>query len=218
VTAHLSIGTAFFGTILWIYFSLSQQDILSEQKNVKLGVTQSGNTKLDSNLEIPFWFLCLSLFVLCLVCFQIISGGLVASNYAGLACPDFPLCFGQWIPTLEGAIGLQVIHRFSAYTTFCAVGFLHFIVRLNSKKEWAHFEIFKVTRLTISLVLMQVALGMTNVFYKTPPLVTVLHQMLAVIIFGSVLRVVFVAYTNSIKKNYTLDKTIYNEKDIFLVT
>ena len=36
---------------------------------------------------------------------QTLLGGLVSTNHAGLACPDFPTCHGEWWPPLEGLVG-----------------------------------------------------------------------------------------------------------------
>src|SRR4030095_4194205 len=36
---------------------------------------------------------------------QAVLGGLVSTHHAGLACPDWPTCQGEWLPPLEGAGG-----------------------------------------------------------------------------------------------------------------
>ncbi|MFX8114535.1 COX15/CtaA family protein, partial [Acinetobacter baumannii] len=36
---------------------------------------------------------------------QIALGGWVSTNYAVLACTDFPLCNGQWVPAMDFAHG-----------------------------------------------------------------------------------------------------------------
>ena len=62
---------------------------------------------------------------------QIVLGGLVASSYAGLACPDWPTCNGGlWVPTLDGTVGLHVLHRFNGYAFLgCLVGGIAVIPR-----------------------------------------------------------------------------------------
>jgi len=36
-------------------------------------------------------------------CWQIALGGWVSTNYAVMACPDFPLCQVNWLPTMDFA-------------------------------------------------------------------------------------------------------------------
>ena len=38
---------------------------------------------------------------------QIALGGWVSTNYAVLACTDFPTCNGQWVPQMDFAHGFQ---------------------------------------------------------------------------------------------------------------
>ncbi|MFM8898412.1 MAG: COX15/CtaA family protein [Burkholderiales bacterium] len=48
-----------------------------------------------------------AVFVLCLL--QITLGGWVSTNYAVLACSDFPTCQGQWWPPMDWAHAFQVL-------------------------------------------------------------------------------------------------------------
>ena len=47
---------------------------------------------------------------------QAVLGGMVSTNHASLACPDWPTCNGDWFPPLTGLVGLQMAHRYGAYT------------------------------------------------------------------------------------------------------
>ena len=40
---------------------------------------------------------------------QVALGGWVTSNYAALACPDFPTCHGDWVPTMDFRQGFDVL-------------------------------------------------------------------------------------------------------------
>src|SRR5690554_2841510 len=48
---------------------------------------------------------------LVLVVIQIALGGWVSSNYAALACPDFPTCQNQWWPAMDFAHGFNIFQE-----------------------------------------------------------------------------------------------------------
>ncbi|MEM9175762.1 MAG: heme A synthase [Myxococcota bacterium] len=57
----------------------------------------------------------------------IVLGALVRANGAGLACPDWPLCFGEWIPTFDFRVAFEWGHRALAGSVglvFLALGIL----------------------------------------------------------------------------------------------
>ena len=170
VTAHLGLAMAFFGLMVWVVMILSSDPPLTRHHN---------RTALKYVILIlPF-----------LVFGQILLGGLVSSNYAGLACEDFPLCQGQLVPTLDGAVGLQVIHRLGAYAVFFYIYMMYLGIR------WGRVDfgpkMIKAGRAGVTLILIQVVLGMANVIFKIPPLITILHLAAAAAILATSLRMVF---------------------------
>ena len=114
-----------------------------------------------------------------LVYFQLFMGGRVSSNYAGLACSDWPTCKGQWFPAMEGLVQIQMEHRFVAYL-------IVFLIILN-----VAVSIFKSydprTRLFLKLALyavgFQIILGVSNVLFQLPTLVTAAHTGMGVALF-----------------------------------
>jgi cytochrome c oxidase assembly protein subunit 15 len=173
VTTHLLLGTGFLGSLAWVYLLLSQP----KQKNP----------------DIPA-FNKLFLFIPVLaVYFQIFLGGLVATSYAGLACNDFPLCNGMWVPTLEGPVGLQVIHRFGAYFVALMIITAFYTVRSKSAVKWVTEEHKKVTSMMLSGVIFQITLGVMNVKFFTPPLITVAHLALAACILALGLKLIYIS-------------------------
>ena len=56
------------------------------------------NSKLILKKSIIFY---MARFGLILIFMQIFLGGWTSTNYAGLACTDFPTCHGQWIPDMD---------------------------------------------------------------------------------------------------------------------
>src|SRR5262245_49023267 len=44
----------------------------------------------------------------------IVLGALVRAHEAGLACPDWPLCFGEFVPRFDLKVAFEVSHRVTA--------------------------------------------------------------------------------------------------------
>ena len=101
---------------------------------------------------------------------QLAVGGLVASSHAGLACGTWPSCNGAgWFPTVEGLIGLQVMHRITAYS----VAGVSFLVLAGGRFRGR----FGLASAAVAvMVLAQVCLGILNVMMRLPVEVTILHS------------------------------------------
>jgi cytochrome c oxidase assembly protein subunit 15 len=108
-------------------------------------------------------------------------GAWVSSSGASLACPDFPTCHGQWIPRLEGLVGIQFAHRLGALVVFVLVGaFAHLAARAKigrSVSRWA--------RLATVLLFLQILLGIANILLRVPLHVSATHLAVALLLFGS---------------------------------
>ncbi|MFM2448770.1 MAG: hypothetical protein RIS44_1220 [Pseudomonadota bacterium] len=93
--------------------------------------SSSSSATLSSNLRVAI----AAIFVLCLL--QITLGGWVSTNYAVLACTDFPTCQGQWWPPMDWAHGFQVLRplgmtRAGGGLPFEALTAIHMVHRLGA--------------------------------------------------------------------------------------
>jgi cytochrome c oxidase assembly protein subunit 15 len=177
VAAHLGLGTLFFALSFWVFLSVREKNAPSEEK-------QTAEKQISTKRSIKNFG---AFIQLCLVFAQIMLGGLVASHYAAQVCTEFPLCHGQWVPTLSGVIGLHVIHRLGAYVLFTYT--LVFSIYLISKKQYPALK--KWGFILLILIFTQMFLGISNVLLMTPPLITVLHLLFGTLLLGAATRIFF---------------------------
>ncbi len=128
---------------------------------------------------------------LVLVCIQLLLGGWVASNYAGTACFDFPTCNGEWFPTFFGPIGAQVVHRLGAYTLVAYFIFFFIVSMREHAQGQLDGSIKRLSAKIFMIVLSQTAVGITNVLWKVPAWLTIVHLGLALYLLLLVLDVNF---------------------------
>ncbi|MBT3585673.1 MAG: protoheme IX farnesyltransferase [Halobacteriovoraceae bacterium] len=113
----------------------------------------------------------------------LLLGGLVHNTGSSLACPDWPLCYGQFFPVMEGGVLIEHSHRLLA----SLVGFLTILLTYFSfrqKKQSAeHQRIFKWSALALVMVILQGVLGGITVIYKLPTIVSTTHLALSMVFF-----------------------------------
>jgi heme A synthase len=99
---------------------------------------------------------------LMLLLVQLALGGYVRHSGAGLACPDFPLCSGDLLPT-QWLAGVHWVHRWLGVLLLGL--FIHVAVAGRTA----------ATRLVAALAVLQVALGIAAVWLQLPPVVRAAH-------------------------------------------
>jgi cytochrome c oxidase assembly protein subunit 15 len=104
-----------------------------------------------------------------LVGLQLALGGLVSSNYAGMACTEWPTCNGGvWFPTWTGIVGLQLAHRLGAYAVVAAALAFAWVSRADETLRRQSIVI-------LGIVALQVAFGISNVLFGMPVELAVAH-------------------------------------------
>ena len=134
--------------------------------------------------------LAIASFVLLFV--QIALGGWVSTNYATLACTDFPLCGGKLVPEMDFEHGFTLwrelgktaaghylpfsaltaihwVHRNFAFVVFAVVGF-------TAWRAWPHASLRKTARLVALALAAQLFTGLATVFLEFPLAIAVLHN------------------------------------------
>ena len=125
-----------------------------------------------------------------LVFAQSVLGGLVRHMDAGLACPDAPLCLGQWVPPLVNApITVHFLHRVLALVvTLTVLGTAAWAVRAGTPaplRRWI--------AAAAALVVLQVALGIASVLTTLAVLPVSLHTLVAATLLAVLVHIAVAA-------------------------
>ncbi|MDX1660686.1 MAG: COX15/CtaA family protein [Gemmatimonadota bacterium] len=110
----------------------------------------------------------------------LLAGGMVTSTGSGLAVPDWPLSFGQWMPPMEGGVLYEHGHRMIA----SFVGLLIVIEAIWLWRAEPRSWVRTLGWVALAGVIVQGVLGGVTVLLRLPDAVSVSHAGLAQLVFG----------------------------------
>ena len=171
VTAHLLGGMSLLALMTWLAARERMHAVVSARARAFAGWA---------------WLGLLLLFI------QIALGGWVSTNYAALACMDFPTCHGSWWPQMDVANGFAIVrglgelpsgemisqpaltaihwvHRNAAWVVFAYWSWLAWQLRVDAGLRGP-------ATLVLGLLLAQLLTGLTTIFFQWPLLIAVLHN------------------------------------------
>jgi len=184
VMAHLLGGLTSFSLILWLMFSSRRQFV--DKPGIQI---RRMRTSIITAIVV--------------LAMQIALGGWTSANYAALACPDLPMCTGQWWPEAnfhegfilwreigvdyEGGlldhgsrVAIHLTHRIGAVITLLILMLLAFrLVKIPRLRAGG--------QLLILLVLTQFTLGVLNVALYLPLANAVAHNAGATLLLATLL-------------------------------
>ncbi|UVW29503.1 heme A synthase [Massilia sp. H6] len=145
---------------------------------------------------------------------QIALGGWVSTNYATMACDEFPLCDGQLMPPMDFEHGFTLWRELGKtaagnYLPFSALVAIHWVHRnfaivvvgvlaLLAWRAWGQPYLARQARWLALLMVVQLATGIATVYLDFPLAIAVLHNA------GAALLVLLVTMLNY-RVNYQLD-------------
>ena len=142
---------------------------------------------------------------------QITLGGWTASNYAALACPDFPTCQQQWWPTMDFETAFQIggkssgtnyefgvlsnaartaihlTHRIGALLTLLLLS--GFLIALLLHKPPAKLAV--AVAVALVFLLLQMLLGILNVTLSLPLFIATAHNATAAMLLLNLITIVY---------------------------
>ncbi|NLY64119.1 MAG: heme A synthase [Alcaligenaceae bacterium] len=171
VTAHLLGGMLLLGLMSW------------------LAAREKNHAAIPAGVSFAKPWMAAGLVILFI---QIVLGGWVSTNYAALACMDFPTCHGQWLPAMDFSGGYSVLRGLGELSNgeiisqeaLTAIHWVHrnfavfvfvylFAIALRLRKEQG---LRAPAQWLILLLLAQVLTGLTTIFFQWPLLIAVLHN------------------------------------------
>ena len=172
VTLHLMGG---IGLLALLALQASRQSQLAAQRST---------AALSRGLRALMWA------TLAAVVMQVALGGWVSTNYAVLACTEFPACQGQWWPPMDFRQGFEVWRELGKtgsgeHLTFAALTAIHYTHRLFAYVVFALLialgwalrgTVLKTqARALLTIALLQFITGLSNVVLDWPLVAAVLH-------------------------------------------
>ena len=146
VTMHLIFGLTTLGLLWWLWLSLREEE--DAQGSRARASTLAGARRVSGSAAASGdawrWARGLAFLGLACLALQIALGGWTSSNYAAIACPDFPTCQGSWWPAMDyhhafvlwraprvdyeggvlanpARVAIHFTHRLGAFVTACAL-------------------------------------------------------------------------------------------------
>lgn len=194
VMAHLLGGLTSFSLILWLMFSSRRQPADKPSMNIR-------------RMREPI------IVAMVVLGIQIALGGWTSANYAALACPDVPMCGGQWWPDTnfregfilwreigvdyegglldqESRVAIHLVHRIGAVITLLVLITLAFRLRNIPRLRTGG-------QILMSLVLAQFTLGILNVALYLPLPIAVAHNAGAALLLATLLSLLNKTSTRS---------------------
>ncbi len=129
---------------------------------------------------------------------QVVLGGWVSTNYAALACNDLPKCHGAWLPNMDFANAFHVIRplgvapdgQLLTHEALTAIHWTHRIGAIVASATLIAFALAlfavrsgrRAARMLLGLLVLQVLLGLGNVWFSLPLPIAVLHNGVAALL------------------------------------
>jgi cytochrome c oxidase assembly protein subunit 15 len=213
VTTHLMGGMLLFALLIWFWM----------RERVRAGDARAMSVAVSGRVRMLVWLAVVTLAL------QIFLGGWVSTNYAVLACGDFPGCntAGQLMPgvawnegftlfralgrnpdgsflSIEGLRAIHWAHRLGALvTTLVVIAAAVSLLR-------AHPSLRRQAFLIKSVLLLQVLIGISTVLFAQPILLATAHNFVAAVLMASLVVAAFRVGRSDVNAGFAVSTTLRN--------
>jgi cytochrome c oxidase assembly protein subunit 15 len=189
VTAHLLLALTLLAILTWQAAALNPGLLRSKRA---MGAKSGAATRpISRQAGVPGYARALAAAALVVVALQIALGGWVSTNYAVLACADFPLCHGVLVPPMDFAHGFTLWHQLGrqaddgalSIDALTAIHWTHrnmamvvALVLMSLAATLWRSELKPEARILVVLLVAQICSGIANVIFGWPLVAAVLHN------------------------------------------
>ena len=215
VTTHLMGGMLLFALLIWFWMRERQ----------RAGETRAMTITVAGGVKLIVWIAVITLAV------QIFLGGWVSTNYAVMACVDFPGCngAGQLTPvvawnegftllralgrnpdgsflTIEGLRAIHWAHRIGALVTTVVV------VAAAISLLRAHQALRRQALWIKTALLLQVAIGIGTVLFAQPIVLAVAHNFVAAVLLATLVVAAYRVSGPATHAGFAVSTTLRKQK------
>ena len=178
VTTHLLLGMGLLALLVW--YGGRQDQLIKPVRAVTASPPAMRNIRL------------LAAGSALLLLAQLALGGWTSTNYATLACTDFPLCGGKLVPAMDFEHGFTLWRELGKtaaghYLPFAALTAIHWVHRnfafvvaavagYTCYRAWGHRALHRTARALAVVLALQLASGVATIFLSFPLALAVLHN------------------------------------------
>ena len=185
VTIHLLLALGLLAMLVWLASRIRQTTLPQSQ------------VRIAHEARALLWWARLAWAILLM---QIALGGWVSTNYAVLACTDYPLCQGVLVPPMDIEQGFTLWRALGktadgAYLSFAALTAIHWVHRnvallvvlSSGYVAWRARRIEGISSIGLAILVLlavQFATGVANILWRWPLPIAVLHNGGAALLLG----------------------------------
>lgn len=173
VTGHLLGGMSTLSLLVWMWLAAGRRVELAiddapvprELRSEREAAFSFGKESAADRARVPKGFaprneidglrLFAGVALLC-VALQIFLGGWTSTNYAALACPDFPTCHGRWLPDIQSETVAE------AYTLWRGLGINYEFGVLDNRERVAIHFFHRAGAVVVTAVLLLLGLSLLS--------------------------------------------------------
>lgn len=139
----------------------------------------------------------------------IAAGGLVRATDSGLGCPDWPLCFGKWMPPADLHAWIEHAHRLIAAVFVAPLVAAVVFMTLFSRERRRDRPLLAAALLAGVLVVAQSLIGAAVVLQRLAAELVTLHLGMALTVLGSTIFIADRARNGSMRSRQSQSAATY---------